>query len=58
MSQFVVWDGQYEKMFYDVRTQEGEIVRCWPNNGFMCSMDGSGRNWGPADCIEVMEVDL
>lgn len=43
LEDFKVWDGEYEKEFYDVRLPSGEIILCWPNSGVMNSLDGSGR---------------
>jgi hypothetical protein len=44
-------DFAYAKAPYDVRTHEGgELVRCYPNAGVMCSMDGSGRQFEACEC--------
>ncbi len=54
MSDFVPFDGDYEKEFYDVRLADGEIVlACWPNAGKMCATNGSSRTWTAEDNIEI-----
>jgi len=50
---FKLWDGSYDKTWYDIRLPSGEVLTCWPNAGCMMSMDGSGRTWLPKDNIEV-----
>ena len=36
----------YEKCVYDVRTPEGEVVRCWPNAGFFNDIETKqDRRW-------------
>lgn len=45
---FTIWDGQYDKTWYDVLLPDGSVVeRCWPNAGKMVATDGSGREWEP-----------
>ena len=42
----------YWKTFYDVLLPSGEVViNCWPNAGFYCATDGSGRKWGCEDVL-------
>lgn len=50
--EFTPWNGDYRKTTYLARIN-GKEVPCWPNAGKMCSIDGSGREWGPEDGIEV-----
>ena len=53
---FVPWDGEYEKEFYDVLLPSGEVVKhCWPNAGFMNDIMGNGpqRQWSPKDGVKV-----
>ena len=45
---FKLWDGTYEKDFYEVDTEEG-AVEAWPNAGKMIAMSG-GREWLPGEC--------
>lgn len=34
MTDWIPWTGEYEKIFYDVRTIDGSIYEeCWPNAG-------------------------
>lgn len=47
--EFETWNGEYEKQDYEVKLEDGTIVRCWPNAGRMVSMDGTGREWAPED---------
>ena len=47
----------YDKECYDVLTPERDVVKqCWPNAGFYCAMDGSGRRWR-CDAVEVRLSD-
>jgi len=47
-----VWDGDYEKTWYDVMLGTGEVLfHCWPNAGVMCACDGSGRMWEPGEVL-------
>lgn len=41
--------GDYEKKEYDVELLNGELVTCWPNDGYMNSMDSSGRMFEASD---------
>ncbi len=44
--EWLLWDGAYDKKFYDVWLGKGDVViHCWPNAGKMCATDGSGREW-------------
>ena len=49
----IEWNGEYEKVFYWVHLPGGAKVKCWPNAGLMCSVDGSGRHWKAEDRILV-----
>lgn len=51
---WMLWDGTYEKKFYDVWVKEPHsnppsgndvVLACWPNAGKMVSTDGTGRKW-------------
>lgn len=45
---FSPWDGFYEKEFYWLgKLNKKNVVKCYPNAGFMNAVDGSGRMWGP-----------
>lgn len=47
---FVPFDGDYVKKFYDVLLNDGNIViHCWPNAGKFAATDGSGRFFEPED---------
>lgn len=49
-------DFAYAKAPYEVRTHtDGEIVRCYPNGGWMHALDGSDRWFGPCE-VEVRYV--
>lgn len=53
-----IFDGDYYKMEYFVRLYNKlantvEIVKCYPNAGFMMSGDGTGREWYWGDRVEV-----
>lgn len=38
---WVKFDGEYEKVFYDIETKDGEISnRCYPNAGNFHTSDG------------------
>ena len=57
-SEFVRWDGDYEKEFYDVLLPSGEIVKwCYPNAGKMIDVHNKPgteqREWTPEDNIKV-----
>lgn len=40
---WVKFDGEYEKIFYDIETKDGEIIcRCYPNAGNFHTPDGRG----------------
>ena len=52
MSDFTQWDGDYDKTFY-LALINGKEVPCWPNAGYMCATDRSGRRWKPEDNIQV-----
>lgn len=42
------WNGNYQKVFYDIRTVSGQVcIGCWPNAGCMNATDSSGRKWRP-----------
>lgn len=44
--QFMPWSGYYLKVSYDVLLKTGEIkMNCWPNAGFMMTIDGSGGQY-------------
>lgn len=51
----VLWDGDYEKEHYWVYRGSDRIL-CWPNAGYMNSVDGSGRMWEPEARIHVALV--
>lgn len=51
-----LWDGSYQKRWYEVTTASGEKVKCWPNAGIMNSTDGSGRDWHPEDKVLVRRI--
>jgi hypothetical protein len=53
----VLWDGDYEKVFYRVHLPSGEFVQCYPNAGWMNATDGSGRMWKPQDAVLVSVDD-
>ncbi len=53
----VLWDGDYEKVFYRVHLPSGELVQCYPNAGWMNATDGSGRMWKPDDRVLVTVDD-
>ena len=58
-SQFRLWDGEYKKVWYDVRIPEtGEVIRCcWPNAGKMCNfMNDINEQWSAGE-IEIRESD-
>ncbi len=62
MREFVPFEGDYEKKFYDVRrisrrdkngNPEHEIVEhCWPNAGFLNEIKGSQRSWSAESGVE------
>lgn len=53
------WTGDYEKQCYDVWVKGCDVVLgCWPNAGFMCTTDGSGRQWSPSEVIAVRVSDF
>jgi len=54
MNEFMDWDGEYDKVFYDVQLANKDvIVKCWPNYDRMCATDGSGRKWSVVDNIKI-----
>ena len=54
---WVLWDGDYEKEFYWVKPPGGGLaVKCWPNAGWMNTVDGSGRMWQSEANIMVAKV--
>ena len=54
MDNFDLWNGEYEKKFYDVKTASGKIYKhCWPNAGKMNATDGTETSWTKSDCILV-----
>lgn len=53
---FVPWDGEYEKVFYDVLLPSGEVVEhCWPNAGKMDELKFPFRRWLVSEhiCVRV-----
>lgn len=50
------WTGDYDKSFYWLTTAKGEQVKCYPNAGFMCAMDGSNRKWLPDGAVSVQLI--
>ncbi len=53
---FVPWDGDYDKVFYDVLLPDGKTIEhCWPNAGKMCETRSPFRQWLPTDriCVRV-----
>ena len=51
---FTTWNGEYDKVHYDVLLPDGELVKhCWPNAGKMCAMDSKQRSWTKDDGIKV-----
>ena len=53
---FTSWDGDYEKVEYEVKLKSGEVVVCWPNAGRMNALDGSGREFYPKDVDGIREL--
>lgn len=56
--EWLPWDGKYAKQVYLVKTQDGKIYECWPNAGFMSSIDGSGKQFSPTDKIKILTVPM
>lgn len=51
---FWPWNGDYEKTFYDVLRKTGEpIVNCWPNDGKMMAINGSGSIFTIDDVLGI-----
>lgn len=52
--QFVAWDGEYEKQWYDVMLPSGEMVlACWPNAGKLVETKAPFRFWQVQDSVCV-----
>jgi hypothetical protein len=52
---WIPWTGKYEKQFYDVwvKGRFDVVMHCWPNNGVMMTVDGSGRSYRPNQCAGI-----
>lgn len=49
-----LWEGQpYIKEHYWLLLEDGEVVHCWPNAGYMVACDGSGRQWAPDNRLKI-----
>lgn len=46
----------YEKEFYAVKLEDGSIIKCWPNAGYMNAVDGSGRMYNESHNIQVYKL--
>lgn len=55
MSDYTLWDGEYDKRFYAVLIKDKPVF-CWPNAGEMNALDGSGKHWKPEDQVMVREA--
>jgi len=58
MSNFEQWNGEYEKVYYDIKVGDEIIEKCWPNAGKMNASDGSGRSWKKDDNISIRETQF
>jgi hypothetical protein len=60
--EFRDWDGEYEKLFYDVLLPDGDVVVCWPNAGRMHFAEADvvsghakyrGKFWTPEAGVKI-----
>lgn len=55
---FRVWNGNYQKIEYDVLLENGEIFKnCYPNAGFMNTIDGSNKKFSPDGKIKIRRAE-
>jgi hypothetical protein len=55
---WIIWDGNYEKVFYDIKLPDGTVyTHCWPNAGRMYALSPSGKIFDPDGQIEIRVSD-
>ena len=51
---WIQWNGDYDKVFYDVRTKERRVyLHCWPNAGTLVCMVDSGTCFNVEDNVDI-----
>lgn len=56
MSELKPWQGHYRKCLYLLKDIDGQEYYCWPNDGKMMALDGSGYYWTPKDDVLIREA--
>ncbi len=53
-TEWIPWDGNYVKEFYDIKLHDGKVLRnCWPNAGRMHDLHGNGRQYRKEDVAAI-----
>ncbi len=56
MNELKPWNGSYRKSLYLLRDINGEEFYCYPKDGKMIAIDGSGYYWVQKDNAMVREA--